>query len=248
MIVKNRLLNFGNMIIYQDDDYFAFSLDSVLLSNFVTVNLRDKVIVDFCTGNAPIPMLLTYRTKALIYGIEVQKEIYDLALDSIIENNMSKQITLYNDDVKNILNYFDRESVDIVTANPPYFKVNSSSYVNDNVIKRNARHENLITLEQIIYNASLILKKGGTFTMVHRPDRLIEIIMLLKKYNIEPKRVRFVSPKEGHEANILLIEGLMNGKEGLKVLPSLVVYDRNNNYTKEIKDMFGDDTHVAKQL
>ena len=246
MRVKNNLLNFKDKIIYQDTDYFSFSLDSLLLANFVTINLRDKVIVDFCTGNAPVPMLISYFTKANIYGIEIQKEIYDLARDSILENGMSDQIKIYNDDVNNILKYFKRESVDVVTVNPPYFKVNSSSYVNDNVIKRNARHESLITLEQIIYNASLILKKGGTFAMVHRPSRLIEIILLLKKYHIEPKRVRFVSPKEGTEANIMLIEGLMNGKEGLKVLPSLVVYDKNNNYTKEIKDMFGDDTHVAK--
>ena len=246
MRVKNNLLNFKDKIIYQDTDYFSFSLDSLLLANFVTINLRDKVVVDFCTGNAPVPMLLTYKTKAKIYGIEIQKEIFDLAVDSVKDNNMNDQIKLYNDDVKNILNYFKRESVDVVTVNPPYFKVSEQSYVNDNDIKKNARHESLINLENIIYNASLILKKGGTFAMVHRPSRLIEIIMLLKKYNIEPKRVRFISPKEEHEANIMLIEGLMNGREGLKVLPSLVVYDDNNKYTKEIKDMFGDDTHVAK--
>ena len=246
MRVKNNLLNFKDKIIYQDTDYFSFSLDSLLLANFVTINLRDKVVVDFCTGNAPVPMLLTYKTKAKIYGIEIQKEIFDLAVDSVKDNNMNDQIKLYNDDVKNILNYFKRESVDVVTVNPPYFKVSEQSYVNDNDIKKNARHESLINLENIIYNASLILKKGGTFAMVHRQSRLIEIIMLLKKYNIEPKRVRFISPKEEHEANIMLIEGLMNGREGLKVLPSLVVYDDNNKYTKEIKDMFGDDTHVAK--
>lgn len=246
MKVRNSLLDFKDKIIYQDTDYFSMSLDSLLLANFVTVNLRDKVIVDFCTGNAPIPMLLTYKTKAKLYGIEYQKEICDLGIESIIENGMNEQITIYNDDVKNCLQYFRRESVDIITVNPPYFKLDDSSFVNDNEIKKIARHEVLISLEDIIYNASLLLKKGGTFAMVHRPDRLIEIIMLMKKYHIEPKRMRFVIPKMGENANILLIEGKMNGSSGLKVLPELITYDKDNNYTKEIKDMFGSETHVAK--
>lgn len=246
MRVRNSLLDFKDKVIYQDTDYFAMSLDSLLLANFVTVNLRDKVIVDLCTGNAPVPMLLTYRTKAKIFGIEYQKEIYELGIDSIKENGMSGQITLYNDDVKNSLQYFKRECVDVVTVNPPYFKMGEKSFVNDNEIKKIARHEVLISLEDIIYNASLLLKKGGTFAMVHRPDRLIEIIMLMKKYHIEPKRMRFVIPKMGENANILLIEGKMNGSSGLKILPELVVYEFDNNYTKEIKEMFGSDTHVAK--
>ena len=123
MRVKNSLLDFKDKIIYQDTDYFSFSLDSLLLANFVTINLRDKIILDFCSGNAPIPMLLTYRTKAKIFGIELQKEIYELAVDSVMENGMSDQIVMYNDDVKNVLNYFKRESVDVVIANPPYFKI-----------------------------------------------------------------------------------------------------------------------------
>ena len=246
MRVRNSLLDFKDKVIYQDTDYFAMSLDSLLLANFVTVNLRDKVIVDLCTGNAPVPMLLTYRTKAKIFGIEYQKEIYELGIDSIKENGMSGQITLYNDDVKNSLQYFKRECIDIVTVNPPYFKMGEKSFVNDNEIKKIARHEVLISLEDIICNASLLLKKGGTFAMVHRPDRLIEIIMLMKKYHIEPKRMRFVIPKMGENANILLIEGKMNGSSGLKILPELVVYDNDNNYTKDIKEMFGSDTHVAK--
>ncbi len=246
MRVRNSLLDFKNKIIYQDTDYFSMSLDSLLLANFVTVNLRDKVIVDFCTGNAPILMLLTYKSKAKLFGIEYQREIYELGKESILENGMGEQITIYNDDVKNCLHYFKRESVDVVTVNPPYFKLDDKSYVNNNEIKKIARHEVLVNLEDIIYNASLLLKKGGTFAMVHRPERLIEIIILMKKYHIEPKKMRFVIPKSGEIANILLIEGKMNGSSGLKVLPELIVYDENNNYTKEVKEMFGSETHVAK--
>ena len=96
MIVKNNLLNFKDAYIYQDTDYFKFSLDSLLLANFVTINLRDKNILDIATGNAPIPMLLSYRTKANIYGVEIQKSVFDLGVKSIIENKMDKQITIIN--------------------------------------------------------------------------------------------------------------------------------------------------------
>ena len=113
MIVKNRLLNFKNMYIYQDTDYFKMSLDSLLLANFVTINLRDKNILDIATGNAPIPMLLTYRTKAKIYGIEIQKEIYDLGVKSIILNHMDKQIEIINDDAKNACIFFTFSSLSV---------------------------------------------------------------------------------------------------------------------------------------
>ena len=109
MIVKNNLLNFKDAYIYQDTDYFKFSLDSLLLANFVTINLRDKNILDIATGNAPIPMLLSYRTKANIYGVEIQKSVFDLGVKSIIENKMDKQITIINDDAKNVINLFGDE-------------------------------------------------------------------------------------------------------------------------------------------
>ena len=110
MIVKNRLLNFGNKVIYQDNDSFLFSLDSVLLPNFVTVKLSDKKIIDLCCGNAPGPMLLSFKTKARIFGVEIQKDIYELGVKSIKENDMDEQITLINDDVKNLYNVFESES------------------------------------------------------------------------------------------------------------------------------------------
>ena len=135
MEVKNRLLNFKNVYIYQNDDWFKFSLDSVLLANFVTINFRTKKILDLATGNAPIPMLLTYRTNAQIYGIELQKEIYKLGLKSIKENDMLEQIQLMNIDVKNVSKYFKFEQFDVVTCNPPYFKTKNKELLNDNHIK-----------------------------------------------------------------------------------------------------------------
>ena len=168
MIVKNRLLNFKDTYIYQDDDWFKFSLDSVLLVNFATIRLNDKKILDLCSGNAPIPMLLTFKTKAKIYGVELQKEIYELGIKSIIENNMNEQITFINDDVKNIDKRFDNDSLDLILCNPPYFKFKKDSNINSNIVKSIARHEIKIDLDSIIKNSSYLLKNGGNCTSFHQ--------------------------------------------------------------------------------
>lgn len=248
MKVRNRLLNFGKMIIYQDDDYFLFSLDSLLLANFVTIRLNDKKIIDFCTGNAPIPMFLSFRTKARIFGVEIQEYIYKLGYDSVVENRLSKQIELLNMDVNKLNTVFEAESFDVVTCNPPYFKCNKGSLTNIELGKSMARHEIAIKLDDCVKMASLMLKNGGTFAMVHRPDRLIEIINVMQKYHIEPKKMRLVYPKDGKNANMLLIEGVKNGKSGLKIEAPLVVHNDNGEYVEEIRKMFGSDTDVAEKL
>jgi len=248
MIVKNRLLNFDDKIIYQNEDYFAFSLDSVLLANFVTLKLSDKKIIDFCTGNAPIPMLMSFRTKARIFGVELQKEIFDMGYQSVIENKMDEQIMLINDNVKNVYNFIDAESMDVVTCNPPYFKYKSDSLVNSCDVKTIARHEVMLELEDVLKMSKYVLKNGGTFAMVHRPDRMIEIINLMQKYGIEPKKMRLVYPKIGKDANILLIEGIKNGKTGLKVMSPLYTHNDDGSYVNEIKEMFGGNDYVAKEL
>lgn len=239
MEVKNRLLNFGDNIIYQDDDCFLFSLDSVLLANFVTLKLSDKRILDLCSGNAPVPMLMSFRTKARIFGVEIQKYIYEMGMRSIIENKMDNQIEIYNENVKNVDKLFEAESIDVVTCNPPYFRYTDDKYTNLNDYKKIARHEIEITLEEIVKKASFLLKNNGTFSMVHRPDRLIEIINVMQKYKIEPKRLRIVYPKKGKEANMILIEGVKNGKIGLRLLSPLVTHLDNNQYCDEIRKMFG---------
>ena len=239
MKVRNRLLNFGEMIIYQDDDYFLFSLDSVLLANFVNIKLTDKKIIDLCSGNGPVPMLMSFRTKARIFGVELQKYIYELGLDSIRENNLDKQIEFINEDVKKLDEMFPENSFDVVTCNPPYFKYLSDSLVSENRGKAIARHEVEINLEEIIRISSYLVKNGGTFAMVHRPERLIEIINCLNKYGFEPKRMQLGYPKSGKEANILLIEAVKNGKTGLKILSPLIIHEENGDYTQKIRKMFG---------
>lgn len=239
MIVKNKLLNFKNKYIYQDNDCFLFSLDSVLLANFVTIKLSDKKIIDLCCGNAPIPMLLSFRTNARIFGVEIQKNIYDLAIKSINENGMDKQINILNADVCDICDDYVAESFDVVTFNPPYFKYKKDSLVNDNVSKTIARHEVKIDLNTLFKVSSYLVKNGGTIAFVHRTERFAEIMFLMKKYNIEPKKVRFVYPKIDSDSNLVLIEGVKNGKLGLKLLSPLIVHNSNNEYTEYIKTMFG---------
>lgn len=238
MIQKNRLLNFNNNVIYQNDDWFKFSLDSVLLINFVTIRLNDKNILDLCSGNAPIPMLLTHKTKAKIYGIEIQKEIYDLGLKSIIDNKMDKQISFINDDIRNANNLFNNIKFDVVLSNPPYFKVDENSLVNDNEIKSVARHEIKVDLDTVLNVASSVLRSGGTFAMVHRPERLVEIIDDMRRYNIEPKKIQFVHPKKISDSNMVLIEGKKNGNPGLKILKPLIVSKDDGEYNDNIKKYY----------
>lgn len=238
MEVKNRLLDF-DAVIYQNDDWFKFSLDSVLLVNFVTLNLKCKKIMDFATGNAAIPMLLSYKTKSSIYGIELQKCVYDLGVKSIDENLMNDQIKLLNIDVKDTKCFFDSDSFDVVLCNPPYFKINGDDgYLNENEVKRIARHEVSLKLEDILINARYLLKNGGFFCMVHRSERFIEIITKMKEYNIEPKKIQFIYSKNGKNSELFLIEGVKNGKSGLKVLPAFIVSNDDGSYTDEVRKMF----------
>ena len=240
MIVRNNLLNFKDAYIYQDTDYFKMSLDSLLLANFVTINLRDNKILDIATGNAPIPMLLTYRTKADIYGVELQEPVYNLGRISIHENKMTEQITLINDDAKNLVNMFESDTFDVITCNPPYFKTKNEEFENDNDIKTLARHEKSLILEDIFVIARKLLKNNGRLAMVHRTERFIEIIEMAKKYNFEPKRVRFVYPNSKKISDLVLIECVLNGKSGLRLEQPLFVYSDKGEYTEEVRMMFGE--------
>ena len=240
MIVRNNLLNFKDTYIYQDTEYFKMSMDSMLLANFVTINLRDKKILDIATGNAPIPMLLTYRTKAEIYGVELQTPVYNLGRISIHENKMTDQITLINDDAKNLVNTFESDTFDVITCNPPYFKTNNEDFENDNEVKTLARHEKSLMLEDIFVIARKLLKNNGRLAMVHRTERFIEIIDMAKKYNFEPKRVRFVYPNSKKNSDLVLIECVLNGKSGLKMEQPLFVYNDKGEYTEEVSKMFGE--------
>ncbi len=236
MKVKNYLLGYKNMYIMQDTEMFNFSLDSVLLANFVTINKSDKSILDIGTGNAPIPLILTNRTNAKITGVEIQKESYELALESVEINKLENQIEIINDDINNFYKNCESDSFDIITCNPPFFK---NVITNDSNYKLLARHEKTLNLEQILIIAKKLLKNNGVIALVNRPERMIDIITEMKNNNIEPKKIQLVYPFKGKNANILLIEGSKNGKPGLKILPPLFAHNNDGSYTEEIKKFFG---------
>jgi tRNA1(Val) A37 N6-methylase TrmN6 len=238
MEVINDLLNYKNYKIVQNSDYFSFSLDSVLLPNFVTLNKKIKKVLDFGTGNAPIPIILSTKTNADIYGIEIQPTIYDLAIKSIELNKLTNRIKIINGDIKNVSKEFDTDFFDVITCNPPYFKVGTNSNLNNNECKTIARHEVLINLDDIMLAARKLLKNNGIIAIVHRTERMIDIIDKMRKNNIEPKKIRFVYPKSGSDSNIILIEGKKNGNSGLKILPPLYVHNDAGEYTDEVKQMF----------
>lgn len=238
MEVINYLLGYEDLKIYQNTDMFNFSLDSVLLPNFVTITTKTKKILDIGTGNAVIPIILSTKTKANIDAVEIQKEVFELGQKSIELNNLNNQINIYNEDIKEFYKNKESDIYDTITCNPPFFKVKDTSRVNDNDYKTIARHEVKLNLEDIMMIAKKLLKNNGNIAIVHRTDRMIDIIEIMKKHNIEPKKIRLVYPKVGMESNILLIEGVKNGKPGLKVLEPLLSHDNNDDYTNQIKEYF----------
>lgn len=226
------ILGYKNLKIYQNSNYFAFSLDSIILANYANIRLRDKQIVDFCTGNAVIPLILSRRTKAKIYGIEIQEKLAKLAKKSIEYNKLNDQIEIVNEDIKD----FSKKNIskfDLVLCNPPYFKINEKSSLNESYEKKIARHEITINLQDVCDCAKKVLKDNGNLCLVHRSDRLMEILEVLRKNNLEPKKIKFVYENINKESTLVLIEAQKLGKVGLKVDKPLILYELDGKLTEE---------------
>ena len=211
----NDLYDYGYKIV-QKSDYFKFSLDSMLLANFVNINMADSKLLDFCTGNCPIPIILSNSIKNIV-AFEVQKEIYELGDESLTLNNINN-VKLINDDIKNIGNYYEEGYFDIITCNPPYFKVIDSSRINDNNVKAIARHEILIKLEDIVSLAYKFLRDKGKLYIVYRPDRLMELLKLFDKYRFGVKKLQCCYNNSDSLSSMILIEAMKNGHDDLKIL------------------------------
>lgn len=236
--VINYLLAYNDLKIIQRKDMFNFSLDTVLLANFCTINKDVKTIVDFGTNNAAIPLLLSRRTDKKIIGIEIQKEAVILANKNIQLNALDDQIEIVHGDINECVKQMDK--VQLVVCNPPFFKVGERSNLNDNEYLTIARHEIKIDLESIIKSAARILDNKGRLAIVHRPERMIDILNYMQKYDIEPKRIRFVYPKMNRESHVLLVEGLYKGKKGIKIEPPLYAHNDDGSYSQEVRKMFGE--------
>lgn len=238
MKVTNYLLGYKDLKIVQDNEMFNFSLDSVLLPNFVTINKKINRILDIGCGNAPIPLILSTKTDAKITGVEIQKEVYDLAIESVSINKKEDQINIINQDINDYYKEVETDTFDVITCNPPFFKYIETSNINKNDYKTIARHEVKLNLKELFTIAKKLLKNNGVIAIVHRPERFVEVVEEMKKNNIEPKRVQFVYPKKNMEANIMLIEGSKNGKPGLKILPPIYTHQDNGDYTEDVKKYF----------
>ena len=235
----HELLGYDYIKIIQNDDMFSFSIDSMLLANFVETNKKTKNIIDLGCGNGPIPLYLTLKTDAHIDGIEIQSDVFDMAKRSVEINGFEKQITIINDDLKDIYKKVGANKYDIVTSNPPYFKYVPTSNINKNDYLTIARHEVKAKLEDIVVEAKRLLVDGGSFCLVHRAERLSEINSVIVNNCFNIKRIRFVYPKvDACEALLVLIEAKKNSNSGLKVLPPLYIYDKDGEYTQELKETF----------
>ena len=205
-------------------------MDSVLLSRFPRFP-KKGLIVDFCAGNGAVGLFASSRTKAKILSVEIQERLADMAERSVRLNSLEEQMRVICDDLKNMPNHLQGSKVDMILCNPPYFKVDPHSNL--------ARHEITTNLEEICRSAQKILKSNGRLVMVHRPDRLLDILDRLQQHNLAPKRLQFVYPKREKEANMLLIEAIKDGStSGFKVLPPLIIHNDDGTYTPEVQEIY----------
>ena len=224
--------------IIQKTDGFCFGMDAVLLSGFARVKKGERA-ADLGTGTGIIPILLRGKTEGSYFaGLEIQEEVAEMAGRSVRLNQLENRVDIVRGDIKEASRLFGKASFDVVTSNPPYMNDNHG-LKNPELPKAIARHEVFCTLDDVCREASLLLKSGGRFYMVHRPHRLAEIITALKTYKLEPKRMKLVHPFVDKEANMVLIEAVRGGRSMMKVEAPIIVYREPGVYTQEIYDIYG---------
>lgn len=228
----------NNYKIIQNPSKFCFGMDAVLLSGFAKVK-KNETVLDLGTGTGIIPILLEAKTEGKHFtALEIQAESANMARRSVAYNDLQDKIDIVMGDIKEAGTLFGSASFDVVTTNPPYMNDNHG-LVNPDMPKAIARHEILCSLEDVVREGARVLKENGRFYMVHRPFRLIEIIEVMRKYRLEPKRMKMVHPYIDKEPNMVLIEGIKGAKSMIKVEAPLIVYQAPNVYTSEIYDIYG---------
>lgn len=222
--------------IYQNKEKFSYGIDAIILSNFAKAK---GIIVDLGTGTGIIPLrIVDNQNIEKIYGVEIQKDVADLAKKSIELNQLEDRIEILNIDIKDLADKFPKASIDTIISNPPYMK-NGSALINPQENFAISRHEIACTFEEIISVSNYLLKPLGKFFLVHRPDRLVDILYTMRQYNIEAKYIRFVQAKLEKKPNLILIEGVKDGKANLKFHDPLIVYKEDGSYVDEIYQIYG---------
>lgn len=224
--------------IIQNRNGFCFGMDAVLLSGFVHAKKKDRII-DLGTGTGILPLLMHAKTGSRdITGLEIQEKSADMAARSVRLNGLEEDIRILKGDIRNVEELFPPKSFDIVTSNPPYMK-QSGGLQNPEEEKAIARHEILCSFEDVAKAASYLLKDGGKFFLVHRPERLAELIFVMKEYRLEPKRMKLIHSFLEEKAVMVLIEAASGGGTFLTVEKPLIIYKEKNVYTDEIYDIYG---------
>jgi tRNA1(Val) A37 N6-methylase TrmN6 len=222
----------------QKKEAFRFGVDAVLLANYTKIKKGFKVI-DLCSGTGIIPFILAGKTNAdKITGIEIQEEMVDMAGRTAGINNLQDKVGFLNLDLKNLAELSKLEKADVVTVNPPY-KLKDSGIINTDDKNAIARHEICCTFEDVVLAAKAVLKHNGRIFIIHRPDRLVDVLCTLRKHKIEPKQIRMVHPNYTKAPNMVLVEGQNNGGPFLKWMAPLYIYDLKGNYTEEINNIYG---------
>lgn len=231
-------LEYENLKIIQNKEWFCFGIDSILLSDFAKNIKRNSKVLDLGTGTGIIGILLCKKSKLdKIYGIELQTEVAEMAKRSILLNNLEDKFTIISENIKNISNIFENNSIDVIVTNPPYKKENTG-VLNEKKQQLISRHEIECNLEDIIENSYKVLKSNGELYIVHRAERIVDIMYTLRKYKLEPKKIRFVHSRVNEAPELVLIKAVKNAKEFLKIEKPLYIYDSNNRYTKEILKIY----------
>ncbi len=230
-------LQYGGLELIQKEDGFRFGVDAVLLADFAAVR-RNEYVADLGAGSGIIPILLAGKTEAsFITGIEIQEELADMATRSILMNGLGGRAAMICGDIRQAERLLGSGRFDVVVSNPPYIR-KAGGIVNPSDSKAVARHEIKCTLQDVIRAAAGLLAEGGRFAMVHKPERLADIICLMRDNSIEPKHLRFVHPSPGKKANIMLIGGIKGGRPELKMMEPLYIYNADGRYSDEIDRIY----------
>lgn len=235
-------IGFGNLKLIQNPEEFCYGVDAVILADFAKTfsDLKEESLAfDLGTGTGVIPLIISEGTNGKIIGVEIQKDSFELAEKNAKINGLEDRISFLNQDVKDYEDWGEKykSAVDIVTTNPPYMS-GSSGLKNDNSAKLIARHETTADLEDFIKASAYLLKDRGDLFMVHRPSRLVDIFAYGRKYKLEAKEIKFISPKKDETPNIILVHMIKNGGKELKILPTLAVHDEDGGYTLELKKCY----------
>ncbi len=226
-------LELDDLMVIQDKNGYKFSTDSVLLANFAKAKPSD-VCVDMCSGGGVVAILFSYKNKIKnMYAIEIQPKQAEMSERSIKYNKLD--IKVINDDLKKLKDILGSESIDVITVNPPYNKVGETSTIDEIAI---STHEIKTNLREIVCSASKVLKYGGKLFMVHRADRLADIMFELRTFKLEPKVLRVVYPKATKEPNLVLIEAKKGAKSGLKILSPLILNNEDGTETAELRKIY----------